>query len=619
METAVEQVVGPEAFAQIARETGGHYFQIASEETEAATAILFNEMTTPADLVLYEGDLSAGPRNYMVPVDNTAEEANFLLNVTEGSAEVTLKNPAGVTVSPGAPGVTYTAIGNVRYYQVQSPQPGAWQMQVNGSGSFVVAASGKTAIDFEYLSDTSLTKGSPVTLRASLSGPVTNPNFALVRPDGSVVAGVPLFDDGVHNDGPAGDGVYGGQITPSETGNFNLVARGNTPGGGTFGQIATQRIRVHTLNVSAPVGQTVAPGTRVTYQFAISNGGEAAESYNLTASSSNGWVDAAAVSSSITVNGGETKIVTVPLEVPSDTPAAVDELVLVALSQSNLLASDGASVVTRVIGRVFLPVALSNVSGPPRPTRMPTATSIPIGTPSATPTATPTASPSHTATPTVTPKPSASRTPTPTPTTTRPPADAIENADFEDGPDGSWTEFSRQGFTPLILQDFPEGVTPHSGQWAVWLGGVEDEISFIKQQVVVPPDKPYLTYWHWIASADTCGFDFGSVIINSATVADTYDLCTSENSNGWVQHTVNLSAYAGQSVLLQIRAETDESVNSNLFVDDVAFATTGTAVQRAYPAATSREAEMPKPDTANDTNGSGHLLRQRLLSGVRTR
>ena len=79
-----------------------------------------------------------------------------------------------------------------------------------------------------------------------------------------------------------------------------------------------------------------------------------------------------------------------------------------------------------------------------------------------------------------------------------------------------------------------------------------------------------LAYWHWIASEDLCGYDFGGVLINS-TVVDVYDLCSSTNTGGWVKHVVNLSAYAGQSVSLQIRAETDDSLNSNLFVDDVSF------------------------------------------------
>jgi hypothetical protein len=50
-----------------------------------------------------------------------------------------------------------------------------------------------------------------------------------------------------------------------------------------------------------------------------------------------------------------------------------------------------------------------------------------------------------------------------------------------------------------------------------------------------------------------------------------YDLCSSKNTYGWTTHTVDLRAYAGQSVTLQIRVETNSSVNSNLFIDDLSF------------------------------------------------
>ena len=67
------------------------------------------------------------------------------------------------------------------------------------------------------------------------------------------------------------------------------------------------------------------------------------------------------------------------------------------------------------------------------------------------------------------------------------------------------------------------------------------------------------------------------MIINS-TVIDVYDLCSSANTGGWVKHVVNLSAYAGKSVSMQIRVETDDSLNSNLFVDDVAFQTSASSL-----------------------------------------
>jgi thermitase len=150
----------------------------------------------------------------------------------------------------------------------------------------------------------------------------------------------------------------------------------------------------------------------------------------------------------------------------------------------------------------------------------------------------------------------------------------LQNGDFESGP-VAWTEYSARDYDIIINAGFPDYVSPHSGGWAAWLGGDENEIAYIEQQVNVPAGNAYLTYWHWIDSSDFCGFggshfDFATVVVNGAVV-ELYDLCTRDNTAGWEKHAINLSAYTGQSVSLQIRVETDSSYNSNLFVDDVAF------------------------------------------------
>ncbi len=155
-----------------------------------------------------------------------------------------------------------------------------------------------------------------------------------------------------------------------------------------------------------------------------------------------------------------------------------------------------------------------------------------------------------------------------------PPEVPLVNGDFEQGTVG-WTQFATQGW-PLIIEDleddsFPGTVHPKSGSWAVWLGGAHDDVSYIGQQVLVPSGAPYFTYYHWIGSEDVCGYDNADVVIGDSTVVDTYDLCVNENTGGWAKHVVNLSAWSNQTVLVRIVVVTDESLNSNLFVDDVSF------------------------------------------------
>jgi hypothetical protein len=104
------------------------------------------------------------------------------------------------------------------------------------------------------------------------------------------------------------------------------------------------------------------------------------------------------------------------------------------------------------------------------------------------------------------------------------------------------------------------------------MGGLESEVSYIQQRVSVPPAKSYLTYWHWIDSSEPCGafHDFGAVLVDGEVV-DKYDLCWFESTATWEPHAIDLGAYQGRSVMLQIRVETDDALNSNLFVDDVSF------------------------------------------------
>lgn len=149
-----------------------------------------------------------------------------------------------------------------------------------------------------------------------------------------------------------------------------------------------------------------------------------------------------------------------------------------------------------------------------------------------------------------------------------PPPSPLQNGDFEQGPMG-WTTASTGGWD-VIVNDLPGSVTPHSGAWAAWLGGAKNETTTLSQQVTVPSALPVLTYRHWIASADLCGYDQAVVRVSGMAVKS-YALCGSSDTNGWQRVAVSLASYAGQKVTLEFRVTTDASLNSNLFLDDVAF------------------------------------------------
>jgi hypothetical protein len=154
----------------------------------------------------------------------------------------------------------------------------------------------------------------------------------------------------------------------------------------------------------------------------------------------------------------------------------------------------------------------------------------------------------------------------PTLTPTSQPPVLFPNGDFEQGP-VIWTQYSYQEY-PLIYQEFLSGIFPYDGTWAAWLGGAINEIAYIEQQVVVSSDLPYMSYWYWIVPSSPCGNGLGMVLVNGGAVA-IHNLCNA--TGGWVQSVIDLSAYAGQSVLIQIKAECDSINTSDLYVDHVGF------------------------------------------------
>jgi hypothetical protein len=151
---------------------------------------------------------------------------------------------------------------------------------------------------------------------------------------------------------------------------------------------------------------------------------------------------------------------------------------------------------------------------------------------------------------------------------------SLSNGGFEAGRDGTWTEYSAVG-RPLItnLANLPLGTTPHTGNWLAWLGGTNNEMDYITQTVDIPANHPILSFWMLIDSQEygcRYDYDFGTVSINNTWVTS-IPLCIPENTGGWVKRTLNLSAYAGQTVELQFRAQNDGSLPSSLYIDDVAI------------------------------------------------
>ncbi|BCX02888.1 MAG: hypothetical protein KatS3mg053_0826 [Candidatus Roseilinea sp.] len=152
----------------------------------------------------------------------------------------------------------------------------------------------------------------------------------------------------------------------------------------------------------------------------------------------------------------------------------------------------------------------------------------------------------------------------------------LVNGDFEQGPSVGWTISSNYPSECLICdRDNLPSVGPHGGDWAAWFGGVNNENASLKQTVTIPAGAPYLGFWHVIASNDFCGdnYDVARIKVNGTDVRK-INLCSTTHNPNWTKTSVNLSAYAGQSVLLELTVKTDSSIVSSWLVDDLAFQAT---------------------------------------------
>ncbi|TDA66384.1 MAG: hypothetical protein D9V45_05495 [Chloroflexi bacterium] len=151
------------------------------------------------------------------------------------------------------------------------------------------------------------------------------------------------------------------------------------------------------------------------------------------------------------------------------------------------------------------------------------------------------------------------------------PPDPIQNGGFEAG-DVTWFESSSFGYDLILNAAEGLPVTPHTGSWASWLGGDNNESAWISQSISIPVGRSILHYWFASGSTDICNYDYFKIFIGVTAVL-TETLCDSTETNAWVHRTLDLTAYAGTAQTIEFYIETDFLNFSNVFLDDISFET----------------------------------------------
>lgn len=141
----------------------------------------------------------------------------------------------------------------------------------------------------------------------------------------------------------------------------------------------------------------------------------------------------------------------------------------------------------------------------------------------------------------------------------------LGNPGFETGT-APWTQTSG-------VIDNTSGQAPHGGSWKAWLNGYGTaHTDTLSQTVAIPAGcRASLTYWLHIDTAETTttvAYDKLTVQAGTTSVASYSNL---NKNTGYALRTVDLSAFAGQTVTIKFTGVEDSSLQTSFVIDDTAL------------------------------------------------
>jgi hypothetical protein len=148
-----------------------------------------------------------------------------------------------------------------------------------------------------------------------------------------------------------------------------------------------------------------------------------------------------------------------------------------------------------------------------------------------------------------------------------------------------WIPYSEGTALPIIVAGESLGITPDTPPNVAHLGGVDNVYAGQFQPIAIPSGAVTLMltgYWRVDTEEDseTDIYDYGFVAIyedalnmDADSIGDFLQYSNLDVTNGWVQFTgsVAVSAYAGQTVDLDMWAVLDSTNVTNIYLDSLAL------------------------------------------------
>ncbi|KQV12404.1 MULTISPECIES: M4 family metallopeptidase [unclassified Kitasatospora] len=162
----------------------------------------------------------------------------------------------------------------------------------------------------------------------------------------------------------------------------------------------------------------------------------------------------------------------------------------------------------------------------------------------------------------------AAPTPSPTPT---PGGNLLLNPGFESGT-APWSASSG-----VITSD--TNASPRTGSYYAWLNGYGSaHTDTLSQSVTIPAtaSAPKLTFWNKITTAETGSTAYDTLKVQVVNGTTTTVLTTYSNADataGYVQRTLDLSAFKGKTVTIKFTGTEDSSLRTSFLIDDTAVTT----------------------------------------------